>query len=377
MYTYIGLTVFYLLCMVIEKISTKKINRNVWTTILVLPLFIISAFRAPSVGNDTYNYFISYNIVSKEPFFAASQSRLEIGYIIYMRIIALSGVGYLGFQFITSTFIFSSICRFVKRHSNNIAFTFFVFMTSQMFFASMNITRQYLAIAILLFSIESIKDRKFIKFCIFVLIATSIHFTAITFLVVYPLVNLKLNRTKTIILLLIGSVVSLLFNQVVRIFVNITGRYANYLESGYFNFEDNIAIYLSLGINLCFFLVAFFTRYWKGITLQKGNIGFKRHNQTEILKVSDDKLWYVFCLLTLILSIIGLNATIMNRVESYFSIFFLVYIPSVIKNIRRKEIRGIVTVGIIIGLFSSFVVVMVYRPYWTTVFPYEWFWNWG
>jgi len=163
---------------------------------------------------------------------------------------------------------------------------------------------------------------------------------------------------------------------VVQVFVSITGRYKGYLEGGYFNFEGNIAIYLNLGINLLFFLVAFLTKYWKSRQPQKFSIGSKSNNKMQNHKISDEQLWYTFCLLTLIVSIIGLNATILSRVETYFSVFFLAFIPSVIKHIKNKELRAIVTLGITAGLFASFVVVMVFRPYWTTVFPYQWYWNW-
>jgi len=207
-----------------------------------------------------------------------------------------------------------------------------------------------------------------------VIIASTIHFTAIIFVVVYPLSKFNLNKSNTFLLISAGIVVSFLFDKIIRIFIYITGRYSGYLSSGYFNFEDNIAIYLNLSINLLFFLVAFYTKYWKVGEHQVSNKDVGA-NLVTLYHVSNEKLWYIFCLLTLILSIIGLNATIITRIESYFSFFFLAYIPSVIRCIKNKVLRAIVFIGIILGLFASFVVVMVYRPYWTTVFPYEWYWN--
>ncbi|MFW6015707.1 MAG: EpsG family protein, partial [bacterium] len=321
-------------------------------------------------------YLKSYNLVSPEAFFSATQSRMEIGYVIYMRVIALLGFSYLGFQIITSALILFSLSRFIYKYSNNVAFSFFVFMTTRMFFATMNISRQYLAVAILLFTVEFIREGKFIKFSLLVLVASSFHFTAIIFLIAYPLVNLKLNAKKTILLIGGGIINALLFDQMVKFFVAVTGRYAGYLEGGYFNFESNFAIYLNLGINLLFFLVAFLTKYWKSRLPQKYNIKTQSNNKFHNHKISDEQLWYTFCLLTLILSIIGINATILSRVEAYFSVFFLTFIPRIIKHIKSKELRAIVTLGIIAGLFASFVVVMVFRPYWTTVFPYQWYWNW-
>lgn len=380
MLMYIGLVVFYFLCMLLEKIIKKSLNKSIWFFVLVLPLFILAAFRAPSVGNDTFNYFKSYLTVTSEPFFSVSQSRMEIGYVFYMRLIALLGFSYLGFQVITSAFTLFSISRFISKYSTNIAFSFYIFMTTRMFFGTMNTSRQYLAIAILLFSVEFIKNRKFIKFLSLILIATSIHFTAIVFLIAYPLPALKLNAKKTSLFIITGIVMSIFFDALVQVFVNITGRYKGYLEGGYFNFEENIAIYLNLLINALFFLVAFLTKYWKANVLLENSCKNLKLNEIdqkiERKKITNEQLWYTFCLLTLIVSISGLNATIMSRIEVFFSVFFLAFIPSVIKSIRSKVLRVIVTFGIIIGLFASFIVVMIYRPYWTTVFPYQWYWSW-
>ena len=373
---YICIVLYYVLSMVIEKILHNRLNRKIWVLIIVLPLLILSAFRAPTVGNDTFNYYRSYMMVSQEAFFSPSQSRLELGYIFYMRLIALFGFSYLGFQIITSTFIMFSVSRFIYKYSSNMAFSFFIFITARMFFNSMNISRQFLSIAILLFSIDFIKERKFIKFTIFVLLATSIHFTSIVFFVVYPLSYIKFNAKKTILLLSLGVISAISFDKLIQIFVSVTGRYAGYLEGGYFNFEGNIAIYINLIINLLFFLVAVFTKYWRCDELEKLDEKLGLNNQFIKQGFSNENLWYIFCLLTLILSIIGLNATILSRIESYYSIFFLAFIPNVVKYIRSKELRAIVTLGIIVGLFASFIVVMVFRPYWTTVYPYVWYWDW-
>jgi len=111
---------------------------------------------------------------------------------------------------------------------------------------------------------------------------------------------------------------------------------------------------------------------------QRFDRSFKGEREGKLLKLRlpNEKLWYTFCLLTLIINIVGLNATILSRVESYFSIFFLAFIPSVLRAIKSQELRALVLLGVVAGLFASFVVVMVYRPYWTGVFPYQWYWDW-
>lgn len=381
MILYIGISFFYIICMFIEKVRGKRLNRKIWTLVLIIPLFIIAAFRSPNIGNDTLNYYRSYLIVSQEKFFSRTRSRFEPGYVFFMKIIDLLGFDYLGFQIITSAIIMFSVGRFISKYSNNIAFSFYIFVTTRMFFGTMNIVRQYLAIAILLFSVEYIKKRNFIKFSILVLIAYCFHSTAIVFLIMYPIANIKFDAKKTVVFLGIGMVSSIFFDFLVRKFVILMGKYEGYLYGEYFNFEHNIAIYFHLLINCCFFLVAVIGKYWdannsKNIN-QHENYKIKTSNNSLIKIIPNEQLWYTCCIFTLLFSIIGLKSTIINRIELYFSVFFLAFIPSLTRSIKSKEIRAIVIGGIIIGLFISFIIVMIYRPRWNIVFPYEWYWDWN
>ena len=52
-----------------KNVEDKKSNKKIYIFLLVFPLFILAAFRAPSVGNDTLNYYKSYLTVSQEAFF--------------------------------------------------------------------------------------------------------------------------------------------------------------------------------------------------------------------------------------------------------------------------------------------------------------------
>ncbi|WPL42904.1 EpsG family protein [Priestia megaterium] len=376
LYTIIAL--YYIVCMLFEKILEKQINRKMWLVFLLLPLFFMAALRAPTVGTDTLNYYQSYLIISQESFFSESASRMEIGYVMLARLLSTLGLDFLGFQIVTTAFIFFSFGKFILKYSKNIAFSVYFFVASRMFFATMNISRQYIAVAILLLSVEFIKKRQFLKFFLIVLLASLFHTTAIVFLVIYPIVQLRLNFKKTIVFISLGIVSGILFDYIVQLFINITGRYQEYLAGGYFNFEGNVAIYFNLLINFSFFIVGVLIRYW--------DIPIKMNNNCDKLKglgirkvklISNETIWYASCLITFILSIVGLNSTIMDRIETYFTVFFLAYIPSLVQGIKSKEIRVIVTGSIVIGLFANFVLIMIYRPNWNLVFPYNWYWNWN
>lgn len=74
----------------------------------------------------------------------------------------------------------------------------------------MNLLRQYTAIAILLFSLQYVIDRSFGKFIIIVLLATTVHQTAICFSLIYFVYPIKISK-KYLLMTVIGSVAIYIF----------------------------------------------------------------------------------------------------------------------------------------------------------------------
>ena len=64
MILYIGLSIFYLLCISLEKTWQLKASKKIRIFFLMSPLFILADFMAPAIGNDILNYFNSYTLVS-------------------------------------------------------------------------------------------------------------------------------------------------------------------------------------------------------------------------------------------------------------------------------------------------------------------------
>ena len=81
---YIILAVIYAVCAyLIPSSKMSKGTRKGYLFFLLLPLFVLTAFRSIEVGNDTYNYFRAYNIVASKASLldAIRNSHLEVGYV--------------------------------------------------------------------------------------------------------------------------------------------------------------------------------------------------------------------------------------------------------------------------------------------------------
>lgn len=357
---YLMLALCYVVGIIIEIKDRKLNNRKLWISILIIPLFLLTAFRGLDVGNDTYNYYLSFNSLSNENLFSPINSRLEIGYVLLIRLFGMLDINYFIFQVCISIFVYISIAVFIYKYSSNKSLSIFIFITMRMMFGSMNITRQYIAIAIILYSFKYLINRNLIKFSIIVLIASLFHETAIIFLIIYPISYIKLTNRRIILILTMFLIINITFARYISLLTNFLGVYDNYLNSKYFDLEGNVAVYFQLGINIAFFILALTAKKYRDEILKKE----KNRDKKSLM------LFYT-SLLAVGLGIVGLKSAIIDRLVLYFSIFSIVYIPNTLSYIRNKKITLMIGYIIIIFLFISFFIIMKFRPNWNNVIPYS------
>lgn len=374
---YLFLALFYIICIILEYgLRNKFFNKICWITILILPLFILAAFRAPSVGNDSVNYYNAYYNITQASSLFNIDSRLEKGYVFFNRIIGNLGFNYLEFQIIENIIIYFVLGLTIKKYSKSYALSIYCFLTMRMFFGTMNISRQYLAVIIILCSIESIKKQKPLKFILIIILASSFHTTAIVFLVMYPFSKIRWSNKNILFFCLAGIGIGIFFDKIVKLFINITGKYSGYLTSGYFKFENNTAIYFELAINLSFFLLAIFIRYYKKNNINNLVQSKMHYIRNAAMNLDLNGIWFSTVVLTLICSIAGLQSTIMSRIALYFSVFFVIYIPDILNTIKNRIFSILIELLIVFFLLLEFYIVMKYRPNWNMAIPYNWYWNW-
>ena len=357
-YVLLGL---YALGSFIENVSAIK-QKKVYTFLLLFPMFALTAFRASTVGNDTIMYLATYNAISycdtlSEAF---ASSRMEVGYVLLNYVCSSLGCTYFGMQIIVSIFIYYSFYCFISRFSSNICFSCFIFLAMCMVCGPMNVVRMYIAIAILLFAIPYLLQGRFFPFITVVIIATLFHFTASIFVMLYLFCYWR-SRWKYLLLFFVTLLIVFQGNAFFWYLTNFIGLYQGYLDSKYFSVDGNMAIYLNLGIDCCFFMLILLSGYKKHFFVQK-----------RFLALSMECVCYNAFVLVLALDIIGLTNTIMGRVSGYFNFVYLLLLPMAIRIVKDVGWRFLLYVSVILMLTLQFVVIMEYRPNWNGISPYVW-----
>ena len=119
--------------------------------------------------------------------------------------------------------MYAIIIECFKKYAKNYYLASILFM-ALVFFFSFTYLRQMFAAAIIGLSIKYIIERKFLRFCVILLVAFSFHNSAIIFFPMYFIANKKYSKSKILIIMFICFI------------VGITG-----ITSSFYNFYDELS----------------------------------------------------------------------------------------------------------------------------------------
>lgn len=355
---------------------SKRKKRRYWVTVIVLmPLLILTALRGTTVGNDTFMYLRAYNYFSQldSMKYAVLNTRFEPGFAILNYVSSHIGISYINLQILMSLFIYLSLARFISKYSDNIWLSCYVFLTLRFAFGPMNVVRMWIAVAILSYAIPLIENRKTLRFVLLVIAAGMFHYSAFIF-IFFPLFSRIKWNTNRIWLLMIASVGILTVATPLFTFITrLIGRYSGYLDSVYFS-ENNVGTYLSFAIDLAFFILIYLEKKERRRINKYGRYSYVVPEGDDNTKKESD-IVFAAILIAIALDIIGLSNSIMNRLSNYYRIFFLLAIPEALLKIRIRSNAWIIKSFIIFALAVQFIIVITYRPHWSGVIPYLFFWE--
>lgn len=200
--------------------------------LLVFFLFIIAAFRAEYVGEDTEDY-LSLSSIAKRAYFAdiSNMSFTDIGSSVELvnnfvcKIIIDFGLDsrfiLVFYSFVMILFVFLAF----KKLNVNIVYGFSFFVILELFFYSLSACRQMCAVGVLMYAYSCLYEKKTYKFFIYTLVATLIHsFSIFSFFIYFVKYIPPLSRKISIIIYVLS--ILLLFLRID--FINYLSIYLNF-----------------------------------------------------------------------------------------------------------------------------------------------------
>ena len=343
---YLGLTlVAFIVAKYAELTDSKKV---VW--LLVLLFSLVAGLRAISVGIDTKTYNSIFNSISNGN--TENIYGIEKGFI-YICTALLHIWNSNQFLFFLFGFVSYALCIFrFWKDREYISFRWAVLFYCVLFFAfSLNGLRQFVAASIVFFATGFIKDGKYIRFVIAILIATQIHLSAVIGFayLFFDMLFLKYyNLKRKFVILLVAGGIGLFL---ISILSSILSRYLNYFDTR----TD------SLGAMLFVKFALLFASY---IIIEKPQ------DAEEQYFCRSNRFFYLIGLLLTISSYFYLY---MGRVGIYFYIFEGIYIGYLFKKKMKSPLDLL--------LKSAYVAILLYYIYQNLTsgsngeLPYRFFWQ--
>ncbi len=321
--------------------------RKVMFSFAVLQMFLLLALRDFSVGVDVIGYvtnrFIDVNVLDFKNALAYNQ---EWGYTILNRLIWLFSQDRRIFLIIISAICMLPVGAFVYEHSKMPFLSLILYITFNFYSFIFSGLRQGIAYAITFISLRYIKERKFIKFLLLVLFATTFHKTALVFLPAYFIYHVQYRKRLFLPVTVLSGLLFLFRAEIILFIVE------NFYE-GYDVVYSSSYTWMALGALILVF----------------GSFFYK-----ETVKASPDSNGLYMMLLTgVILMLFASAATNAMRIATYYFRFLILFIPEIIQAQKNKRV---VVVGSYILVMLSLVLyyLMLARNMYGIV-PYRFFWQ--
>ena len=334
-------------------------KRFLMLTFVLLVLAFGCRNAVSDYGTDLNNYYRCFERAiyqDKAIFFA--NSIFERGYLVLNWIIARIIKWPQFIIFFQAAVCIGLTLRFIYRHSNDVFLSVLGFMSLGVMQFYLTGFRQSFAIAICLLALEAAENKKIIHFIAWIALATSIHQTAIVFLVVYFVVNIRITAFSVLIELLASIFVGRLAPLLVQIGNDTFDR--NYIGAfGGNRFGGLINILIAM---LPIYIIVKNRDY---INSMENDTDY--HQAIAIRKKSiNGKLFHVLVLGTILYSL-RYQALVLERTSLYFTPVLFILLPQSLQvgysNINQRIMRIVLTLGLIFLLIWRFE-SWVYIPFW-------------
>lgn len=308
----------------IQKRGKKTENNNSKASIKVSTIFFVLSISVPflvlilrdeSVGLDYGPYINLYNRFFSHTLLPTDASWVSFGYTILTKIcIFLFHGNYYYFFGIIGFITLYCFYKTIYQESEFPWMSLLLLFSFCLYYQMFNQFRQMLAIAITFYGFKYLKNRDLKKYIVIILIAFSIHKSAIIMLPCYWLGNLKLHRKSIIFYIIVSIFVYLLYDSFESVILN-TSYGQKYLASSYYNVVEGSSM-----INLFFRMTLFIFCYYL-INRRKEN-------------TYDTNLLQNLCFACVVLQIMTIKSYVFGRMTTYFFVYFILLVPKAIKSIR-------------------------------------------
>ena len=320
-----------LVSMMLLRLALPRDNvrsRRIFAVTCFVLLTFIAACRAPEVGRDTALFLNVFDRIRIRGFLDTFRLSLwvEPGFRLLCYLISRVTANGQWLIVVSAVLINGSVSLFIYRHAKNMYLAFYLYLAMMIYPFYLNIMRQALAIAILLFALDFLKKRRFLPYAGIVLLAATFHTSALLFLLCPLLLLIPVNREALRILILVTAALALLgallVRPIVRVITLLLPRYAEYEPTSF------AALYWYL---LVFAVITAYGIY---------RLYFDKRSAASWpcdSKIDERGFFTLMMLLGVVVASMMTRFGLMQRVFNYFEVLYLIWLPATVPCATQKE----------------------------------------
>ena len=342
----------------------KKHSKLISFTLII---FLCIVMGANTNNADYYSY---------EDLFNLQPNSVEAGFLLIIKLFNFVGLNYVAFRLILAIVGILLIHQTVKKITDNFSCFYMLYFIFPFFIDAVQI-RNFLAMSIFIYAVPCLMDdnlKNRIKYILLIILASSIHISAITYLIFLLVNKVKKNvLIKYLFILVIMSMVILSLNR--SIFIIIVGNLLNYIES----LSDHIQYYGEVltrwgylfywGVQLSFtYITKILSKEKLNFSKESMSVG-KREMQTgESIKKED--IVNNFCEFIFWVNVISLIFMPTYVIQIIYFRFYRNIIPlnyiaiiSKLKYLPQKSLKKRIITIALIGLSIALFFIDIYNPF--------------
>ena len=362
-------------------------KRKKWFVVTsFLMLFGVAALRKYTVGIDllghyasNYEAFASMSWDQVLDFVRYSNSYYDPGFILFMRLIASVSDNVQWFIIVTSAICYGLVGRYIYKFSDDVVLETMMFITTYTYFMYMNIIAQALALSIIMFGMEFLHQKSYVKYALTVLVAACLHSSAIVCFIFIPLNMLRVTKVnvRRFAIISIGFVLGV--DRLLPIVLKyVFPQFAYYFESESSIMDASRFMQLMIYVMcLCMGIVFLYCLPSRWKHSSQDVVGLIEHGEERRLQrcgLNVNMLLYM-TILSVVFRLLVVKFYIFSRMGFYFYLFAYSLLATSLQGIKSGRLRLQMKCCVYIVMFLFFVFMFgTVKPSYGVV-PYEFFWD--
>jgi hypothetical protein len=298
-------------------------------------LFGVSSLRF-NVGNDYNAYVQIMHVLQFNPAYVST----EIGFNSVVWLI-YGLCGYENYLMVFAVFAFATIALFMRaiyRDSENFLFSFFLFMAFGYYYQSFSSVRYYLAVALALWAIPLVLQKKWLPFVLVVLLGATFHKSLLVVLPLYFLASLAWKKWMLIAFACFCATVFFFQDLYLRLLVFL---YPSYRDTEFLAGGTSVVNIVRCGAILAFSLV-----YYRQ--------AIKDHLRNQFYFYCNAGAFVLYTCCSFIPEV--------SRIAYYLTATHIFFLPAIIGRIENKKQRWFFVAAVVVAALLYFAMYLYKAP---------------